>query len=220
MQCCSCGSFFPSFSIFALLWDLLIFLGILAFIPRLHFWCCLFAPPVSSPLLSLLRWLALCVLAAGLHLCWSGCGFGVLPGAPSCLSLTFLHLLICFAARRATNVCVSSLRFGSGLYDEAGFLEGFTCGDVWVGILTLYPAGGPYICVWGFSVAAELCILSSCWGWGRLLLCLFWCDCSAIFLGHLRFSAMCHAAGYPSGVPHLADSGWLTSSCSGGLAWD
>ena len=33
------------------------------------------------------------------------------------------------------------------------------------------------------------------------------------FLGHLRFSAMCHAAGYPSGVPHLADSGWLTSSC-------
>ena len=30
---------------------------------------------------------------------------------------------------------------------------------------------------------------------------------------------MCHAAGYPSGVPHLADSGWLTSSCGGGLAW-
>ena len=70
-----------------------------------------------------------------------------------------------------------------------------------------------------FSVAAELCILSSCWGWGRLLLSLFWCDCSAFFLGHLRFSAMYHAAGYPSGVPHLADSGWLTSSCSGALAW-
>ena len=55
--------------------------------------------------------------------------------------------------------------------------------------------------------------------WGRLLLSLFWCDCSAFFLGHLRFSATCHAAGYPSGVPHLADSGWLTYSCSGGLAW-
>ena len=55
--------------------------------------------------------------------------------------------------------------------------------------------------------------------WGRLLLSLFWCDCSALFLGHLRFSATCHAAGYPSGVPHLADSGWLTYSCSGGLAW-
>ena len=30
---------------------------------------------------------------------------------------------------------------------------------------------------------------------------------------------MCHAAGYPSGVPHLAESGWLPSSCSGGFAW-
>ena len=55
--------------------------------------------------------------------------------------------------------------------------------------------------------------------WGRLLLSLFWCDCSAFFLRHLRFSATCHAAGYPSGVPHLADSSWLAYSCSGGLAW-
>ena len=55
--------------------------------------------------------------------------------------------------------------------------------------------------------------------WGRLLLSLFWCDCSAFFLGHLRFSTTCLAAGYPSGVPHLADSGWLTYSCSGSLAW-
>ena len=55
--------------------------------------------------------------------------------------------------------------------------------------------------------------------WGRLLLSLFWCDCSAFYLGHLRFSATCYATGYPSGVPHLADSGWLTYSCSGGLVW-
>ena len=55
--------------------------------------------------------------------------------------------------------------------------------------------------------------------WGRLLLSLFWCDCSAFFLGHLRFSAACHAAGYPSRVPHLAASGWLTYSCSRCLAW-
>ena len=41
-QCCSYGGFFPSFAIFALVWGLLFFLGILAFIPRLHFWCCLF----------------------------------------------------------------------------------------------------------------------------------------------------------------------------------
>ena len=33
---------FSRFAIFALVWGLLIFLGILAFIPRLHFWCCLF----------------------------------------------------------------------------------------------------------------------------------------------------------------------------------
>ena len=39
------------------------------------------------------------------------------------------------------------------------------------------------------------------------------------FLGHLRFSAACHAAGYPSRVPHLADSGWLSYSCGGRFAW-
>ena len=43
--------------------------------------------------------------------------------------------------------------------------------------------------------------------------------CSAIFLGHLRFSALCQAAGDPSGVPHLAASGWLTTTCGGGFAW-
>ena len=30
-----------------------------------------------------------------------------------------------------------------------------------------------FVCGFFFSVAAELCILSSCWGWGRLLLSLF-----------------------------------------------
>ena len=55
--------------------------------------------------------------------------------------------------------------------------------------------------------------------WGRLLLSLFWCGCSAFFLGHLQFSAACPAAGYPSRVPHLADSGWLAYSCSGRLLW-
>ena len=44
---------------------------------------------------------------------------------------------------------------------------------------------------------------------GRLLLSLFWCACSAISLGHLRFSAVCR----------LANSGWLTSYCGGGFAW-
>ena len=92
--------------------------------------------------------------------------------------------------------------------------------EVWVGILTLYPTGVPYICVWGFfydgGVVSPLLLLGVS---GRLFLILFWCACSAISLGHLRFSAVCHAAGDPSGVPHLADSGWLTSSCGGGFAW-
>ena len=37
--------------------------------------------------------------------------------------------------------------------------------------------------------------------------------------GTCGFSAPCHAAGCPSGVPHLADSGWLTYSCGDGFAW-
>ena len=51
--------FFPSFAIFALLWGLLIFLGILAFIPRLHLWCylfcsaCLFSSSLSPPVANL-----------------------------------------------------------------------------------------------------------------------------------------------------------------------
>ena len=36
-----------------------------------------FAPSVSSPLLSILQWLAFCVLAAGPHLWWSLCVCGV-----------------------------------------------------------------------------------------------------------------------------------------------
>ena len=33
------------------------------------------------------------------------------------------------------------------------------------------------------------------------------------------FSTQCHAAGGPSGVPLLADSGWLLYSCGEGFAW-
>ena len=57
-QCCSCGGFFPSFAIFVLLGGLLVFLGILALFLGYTFSVTLFAPPVYSPLLSLLRWLA------------------------------------------------------------------------------------------------------------------------------------------------------------------
>ena len=51
-QYCCCGGFFPSFAIFALVG---VFSGILAFIPRLHFWCCLFCSSCLFSSLSLLR---------------------------------------------------------------------------------------------------------------------------------------------------------------------
>ena len=118
------------------------------------------------------------------------------------------------------QICASSLRFGSGLYDEAGFLGGFTYVGVRVGVLTLYPAGGPYICVWGFFCGSGAVYpLLSCSGWGRLLLSLFWCGCSTLFPGAPAVFRCVHAASYPSRVPHLADSGWLPYSCGGRLAW-
>ena len=35
----------------------------------------------------------------------------------------------------------------------------------------------------------------------------------------LGFYTLFHAAGYPSGIPLLADSGWLLYSCGDGFAW-
>ena len=95
---------------------------------RLFSWATLlvlpfFAPPVSSPLLSHLQGLALCVFAAARHLCWSGCGFRVRPSAPSYLDSHFstfsyaslLCVLPMFVSPRSGLVAV---------YVEAGFLGG------------------------------------------------------------------------------------------------
>ena len=49
---------------------------------------------------------------------------------------------------------------------------------------------------------------------GTTLVCLF-----SLSWGTCGFSALCHAAGCPSGVPHLADSGWLPYSCGDSFAW-
>ena len=90
-----------------------------------------------------------------------------------------------------------------------------------VGTLTLYPAGGPYICVWGFFCGGGAVSSSSPPAGGGMGSYRASCGVTALpfFLGHLRFSAACHAAGYPSRAPHLADSGWLPYSFSGHLAW-
>ena len=68
-----------------------------------------------------------------------------------------------------------------------------------------------YLCV-GFFLWRRSCVSSPPAGGGVGSYCASFDDCSA-------FSAPCPAAGYPSGVPRLADSGWLTSSCGGGLVW-
>ena len=89
-----------------------------------------------------------------------------------------------------------------------------------VGALTLYPAGGPYICVWVFFLWRRSCFSSPPVGGG---VDSYWASFGVaalpFFLGHLRFSAACQAASCPSRVPHLADSGWLPYSCGGRLAW-
>ena len=62
--------------------------------------------------------------------------------------------------------------------------------------------------MWVFflSVPAELCLpLSFCWGWGGLLLSLFWCGCCAFLLGHMRFSPEC-----PAVAALLGFCTWLT----------
>ena len=70
------------------------------------------------------------------------------------------------------------------------------------------------------SVAAVLCLLPLLLLGvaqalaGTPLVCLF-----SLSWGTCGFSALCHVTGCPSGVPHLADSGWLPYSCGDGFAW-
>ena len=141
--------FFPSFAIFVLVWGLLIFLGILAFIPMLHFWCCLSC--------------SACLFSSSL--------------SPKVVSLG------CFSCRPPSLV-VPIYVFGVSF-----------CSSSAVSSSSPPAGGGVGSCLASLGVTAQL------------------------FLRHLQFSATCHAAGYPSGVPHLAVSGWLTYSCGGGLAW-
>ena len=114
----------------------------------------------------------MCVLAAGLHLCWSGYGFGVRPSAPSCLASHFST----FSYASLLRVLPMIVSHRSGLvavYDEAGFLGGSHVGVCGSGSCRCTLLEVPIFVCGFFSVAAELCILSSCWGWGRLLLSLF-----------------------------------------------
>ena len=109
---------------------LLLFLEILAFIPRLHFWCCLFCSVCLfsssfSPLVASLVWFS----------CWPpSLLVRVWLWGPAWYSFIFVphvspssHML---RSKEGYQICVSSLRFGSGLYDGAGFLGGSHMGCV------------------------------------------------------------------------------------------
>ena len=124
-----------------------------------------FAPSVFSPLLSLLRWLALCVLAAGLHLCWSGCSFEVLSGAPSCLSLTLLYLLICFAARMATKFVSHCSGLVAVYMTKLGYWGVHICGCAGRGLDVVPCWWSLYMCV-GFFLWRQSCVSSPAAGGG------------------------------------------------------
>ena len=157
-----------------------------SFIPRLHFWCCLFcsaclfsslSPPVGN-LVCFSCWPPSLLVRVWL---WgpAWCSFMFEPPvSPSS------HLL---PSKEGYQICVSSLRFGSGLYDEAGLLGGSHMGVCGSGSCRCTLLVAPISVCGVFSVVAELCILSSSWGWGRLLLSLFWCDCSAFSWGTCGF---------------------------------
>ena len=129
----------------------------------------------------------MCVLAAGLHLCSSGCGFGVLPGAPTCLCLPFIHLLKCFAARRAA-IFVSHRSgliavYMSKLGSWGENIWGYTGRD-----LAVVPCWWSlYLCV-GYFLWRRSCVSSPPAGGGvGSSLSLFWCDCSAFSWGTCGF---------------------------------
>ena len=111
----------------------------------------------------------------------------VLPGAPSCLCLPFIHLLICFAARRATKFVSHRSGLVAVYMSKLDSLGENIWGHVGRDLAVVFCWWSLYLCLGFFSVAAELCILSSCWGWGRLLLCLFWWDCPAFSWGTCGF---------------------------------
>ena len=75
-----------------------------------------------------------------------------------------LRVLPMFVSHRSGLVAVS---------DEAGFLGGSHVGLCGSGSYHCSLLEVPIFVCGVFSVVAELCILSSCWGWGRLLLSLF-----------------------------------------------
>ena len=133
--------------------------------------------------------------------------------------LTFLHLLICFAAWCATMF----LSHHSGLV--AVYMTKLDSWGVhmWGCVgrdLDVVPCWWSLCMCVGVFLWQRSGVSSPPTGGGVGSYCAsFGMTAQRSSWGTCGFSARCHAAGYPSGVPHLADSGWLASSCSGGFAW-
>ena len=75
-----------------------------------------------------------------------------------------------------------------------------------------------YMCGVSFLLSVRrsfVFFLSSCWGWGRLLLSLFWCGCCSFGPGAHAVFRCVSFSGCPSRVLHLTDSGWMAYSCRG-----
>ena len=111
------------------------------------------------------------------------CSFMFVPhGSPSS------HML---RSKEGYQICVSSLRFGSGLYDEAGFLGG---SHMWV--CGLESCRCPllvvsiYVC--GVFLCRRSCVSSPPAGGGLGSSCAsFGVTAQRFSWGHLRFSATC-----------------------------
>ena len=150
--------FFPQFRDFRATLGSSSLLRNFSFIPRLHFWCCPFcstclfsslSPPVASlvcfscwpPSLFVRMWL------------WgpAWCSFLFVPPVyPSS------HLL---RGKEGCQICVSSLRFGSGLYVEAEFLGGKHLGYAGRDLAVVPCWWSLYLCV-GFFLWRRSCVSS------------------------------------------------------------
>ena len=81
-------------------------------------------------------------------------------------------------------------------------------------VVPVFVFGGFSFCSHGAVSSSSLLLgvgAGSCWD---SLVCVF-----SLSWGTCGFSALCLAAGYPSGVPHLADSDWLPYFCGDDFAW-
>ena len=82
------------------------------------------------------------------------------------------------------NLCLITSGLIAVYMQKLGYWGIPVCGCAGRGLAVIPCWWSLCMCV-GFFLWRRSCVffLSSCWGWGRLLLSLFWCGCSALFPG-------------------------------------